>query len=58
MTKLATKLGDRMLGMLLKQHTAGACVSNYGKGCGCIGRTQKRIDCYGVCRATQYGCAL
>lgn len=57
MTKLATKLGDRMLGVLLKQHRAGACVSYYNKGCGCYAGRQKLYDCYGVCRVTQFGCA-
>jgi hypothetical protein len=58
MTKLATRIGDRLLGAMLKQHTAGACVANYGNGCGCYGGRWKRIDCNGVCRVTQFACPL
>lgn len=57
MTKLATKLGDRVLGMLLTQRTAGACVANWNHTCGCAGRNQKLIDCNGVCRRTQILCS-
>jgi hypothetical protein len=56
-TKLVTRFGDRMLGMLLKQHPAGACDPKYYKVCGCTadGR-QKLYNCAGVCTRTQFAC--
>ena len=56
MTKLAQKWGDRMLGLFLKQHDAGACVPNYGKYCGCYNCREKHINCYGGCSYTQLWC--
>ena len=57
MTRLVTRIGDRMLGLLLGQHEAGACVANKGKQCGCTaGARVKQIDCYGVCRVTGHAC--
>ena len=57
MTTLVTRFGDRMLGLLLKQHEAGACVADHYKLCRCTpdGRAVLK-DCYGVCRRTQHAC--
>ena len=56
MTRLATRIGDRLLALVLPQADAGACVSNYGIQCGCSGPRAKLIDCYGVCRRTNLPC--
>ena len=57
MTTLLANMGDRMLGLLLGERTAGACTANYQKGCGCTSDGRwKRYDCAGVCRRTQFAC--
>jgi hypothetical protein len=56
MIKLATRLGDRMLVVLLRHAEAGACVRNFGLQCGCSGPRAKLIDCNGVCRTTNLAC--
>jgi hypothetical protein len=46
-----------MLGLLLKQHEAGACSPKWGKQCGCTaGGRVKQYDCAGVCRVTGHAC--
>jgi hypothetical protein len=60
MTRLATRLGDRMLALLLPATDAGAaCVPTYGNVCGCTADSPPRVklvDCYGVCRKSHYPC--
>ncbi len=48
MTKTLIGLGDRMLGALLKQEKAGACVPGYGTSCSTY------IACGGYCSGTTY----
>ncbi|WP_157640928.1 hypothetical protein [Longispora albida] len=54
MTRLMTRLGDRLLGRLLPSSTAGACVPSHGDYCGCYCYPIKVG--YWVCRKAYQNC--
>ena len=63
MSARITRFADRVLGRLLTQVDAGACVPNYNQYCGCTGGScsvsrEKRINCFGVCTQTQNPCCF
>jgi hypothetical protein len=59
MKSLATRYGDRLLGLFLKQTDAGAvaCHPHTGWACGCtFDGFLKQIQCNGTCRKSQIPC--
>jgi hypothetical protein len=50
MTKLITRVGDRVLGALLATREAGACVPEMGQWCACITDTSRQPGT-GYCRS-------
>ncbi|MFJ3229742.1 hypothetical protein [Streptomyces sp. NPDC086787] len=49
MKRMIGKAGDKILGALLKEQRAGACVPEAGDFCMCKKHVEYIITCYGPC---------
>ena len=49
MRRLIGTMGDKLLGTLLKEHRAGACVPETGSFCKCSNHVRYVITCTGPC---------
>ncbi|MEU6477104.1 hypothetical protein ABZ858_09460 [Streptomyces sp. NPDC047017] len=49
MTRVIGTLGDRLLGVLLKEDRAGACVPEHGTFCKCANKVKYVFSCNGPC---------
>jgi hypothetical protein len=61
MTKTLTRLGDRLMGLVLPKADAGACSTHAGAYCGCEAPhggplTEWYANCYGVCVSSGTPC--
>ncbi|GAA4634193.1 hypothetical protein GCM10023196_074730 [Actinoallomurus vinaceus] len=50
MSRLLGAMSDRLLGAVLKEQSAGACVPEHGSPCKCLNGWQYIFDCNGICR--------
>ncbi|WP_326690769.1 MULTISPECIES: hypothetical protein [unclassified Streptomyces] len=46
---MIAKLSDKLLGMVLREERAGACVPEHGNYCGCKSGYKYALDCNGHC---------
>ncbi|WP_282692497.1 hypothetical protein [Streptomyces sp. CC208A] len=51
MTRVIGTMGDKLLGLLLKEERAGACVPEHGTYCYCKNGVKWYMNCYGICKA-------
>jgi hypothetical protein len=56
MIKALTRVGDRLLGVLLPGTEAGACCSCIGAVCGCRSHKQYALNCAGICQPNGKSC--
>ncbi|WP_169814089.1 hypothetical protein [Actinomadura kijaniata] len=49
MARILGTMSDRLLGAVLREKTAGACVPEHGSFCYCRSGYRYTMNCYGIC---------
>ncbi|WP_344523998.1 hypothetical protein [Streptomyces albiaxialis] len=49
-------MSDKVLGLVLREERAGACVPEHGNYCYCRSGKKYYMNCYGICTKSTKGC--